>query len=585
MITTNMNGKKYYIGLACSFHDPAIAILDTTGKVLFAEATERSMQSKRARGSVCDEIHNITNLVSKYCPDGEEFIISYSWSKSYLNRLLFQSFFGITKIKKIFLEFALKNIAPKILSSYDLVGLEYFQLSSITQAGVSCNKVLKSTFPTCTIKNIYYRHHLTHATYACYTSPFENALCIVMDGFGEQGSFSIYDYRNNKINPVFYQGTMASLGFYYALITRICGFDSYKGEEWKVMGLAPYGKSDDYFYAVFKSMIRVKGHTFKFTPYRHWLNLLKEISPKVNNLSFSEKANIAFTGQLVFSEVMEELLNNIYKFTNHQNLIYTGGCALNSSFNGQILNKTKYNELYVPPAPADDGNALGAALLSYYQDNSRTVSNHKNHSAYLGTALSNDSMANFLKHSGIRQIRFLPENICDVTASLLAEGKLVGWVQGRAEFGPRALGNRSILADPRLKEMKAKINNCIKFREEFRPFAPAILHEHGPEYFDNYTESPFMESTFVFKKEVIEKVPAVVHLDNTGRLQSVTKELNDKFYNLIQSFYKLTNIPLVLNTSFNIMNKPIIHTIEDAISVFYTSGLEILVIDDYLIEK
>jgi carbamoyltransferase len=315
------------------------------------------------------------------------------------------------------------------------------------------------------------------------------------------------------------------------------------------------------------------------------INSLEEISVQKNNLTFKEKANIAFTGQLVFSEIMTELLNNIYKFTNCDNLIYTGGCALNSSFNGQILQKTKYKRLYVPSAPGDDGNALGAALLSYYKHNIHKNSTHRNLSPYLGSTISSCSFNNFLTYSGIKKIKFLPGRICEVAASLIVEGKLIGWVQGRAEYGPRALGNRSILADPRSNDMKEKINRCIKFREEFRPLAPSILHEYGQDYFENYHESPFMEKTFTFKKEVLHKVPAVVHLDNTGRLQSVTKEANNKFYHLIQFFFFKTNIPLIVNTSFNIMGKPIIHTLEDAISVFYTSGLDALIIGDYLIEK
>ena len=582
-----MAKKKYYIGLACTYHDPAIAIVDGQGKILFAEATERSIQIKRAPGIVCDEINNTKDLIKKYCHDGEEYIISYTWEKSYLYKLIFQSYFGILKFKKAFLDFLLKDISSDLLSSYDIVGLEYLQMSCINQAGVSFNSSLKSLVPNCTIKNSYYSNHLTHAAYACYTSPFEEGICVVMDGFGEKGSLSIYDYHLNNMNSIFVQRNWASLGFFYGLITRLCGFDYIKGEHWKVMGLAPYGKLDKTYYGLLQSMVKVKGHSFKFTLFKQWINSLRELSLKTrdNQLSIEDSADIAYTGQLVFSEIMQELLNNIYKLNNSQNLIYSGGCALNSSFNGQILKNTNYKNLYIPPAPADDGNALGAALFSYYKDNPIKNSIHRNHSPYLGSDMSGCTLNNLLKFSGIKKVRHFPQDICEVTASLIADGKMVGWVQGRAEFGPRALGNRSILADPRSAEMKDKINNCIKFREEFRPFAPSILHEFGPEYFENYEESPFMERTLVFKKEAVTKVPAVVHVDNSGRLQSVTKESNLRFYELIHSFYLKTGIPLVLNTSFNIMGKPIVHSVEDALSVFFTSGLDVLVIDDYLIEK
>lgn len=554
---------------------------------MFAEASERYYQSKRAPGIVCDERNFIADVVKKYCGGGKEFVIAYSWSRSFFRKLKFQFVTGIFGMKKMAVDYLLKDIPGDILSSYDLVGLQLFQLSIMNQAGLSLNGTLKSVFPGCTIKNFHYNHHLTHAAYGCYTSPFEEATCVVMDGIGERGSFSVYKYNSNKIQPVYIQQKLASLGFFYALITSLCGFDPYKGEQWKVMGLAPYGKLDHSFYQLLRSMIQLKENDFRFTLIRPWIRSLRELSRKVkcSPLSPVDVVNMAFTGQQVFSEIMEWLLNSFYKLNKSQNLVYTGGCALNSSFNGQILNNTNFNHLFIPPAPADDGNALGAAFLSYYKENPANKSLHRNHTPYLGSELSGFTFNNFLKYGGLEKVKHCPRDICTKTASLLAGGRLVGWVQGRAEFGPRALGNRSILADPRSLIMKEKINNCIKFREEFRPFAPSVLHEHGHEYFENYDDSPFMERTFIFKKEAAGKVPAVVHVDQSGRAQSVKKEMNPKFYDLISSFYFQTGIPMVLNTSFNIMGKPIIHTMEDALGVFFTSGLDALVIDDYLIEK
>ena len=195
------------------------------------------------------------------------------------------------------------------------------------------------------------------------------------------------------------------------------------------------------------------------------------------------------------------------------------------------------------------------------------------------------SLERLKEFGSLKKLRHLPGTIHKEAAILLAQGKLLGWVQGQSEFGPRALGNRSILADPRSANMKDRINTLVKFREEFRPFAPAILHDFGEEYFENYQESPYMERTLKFKKEVVNKVPAVVHVDYTGRVQSVKREWNTKFYDLIEAFYRLTGIPLLLNTSFNVMGKPIIHSLEDAITVFFTTGLDVLVIEDYIIEK
>ena len=269
------------------------------------------------------------------------------------------------------------------------------------------------------------------------------------------------------------------------------------------------------------------------------------------------------------------------------NLVLCGGCALNSSYNGQILERTPFQHLYVPSAPADDGNAIGAALLARADDGG-----HKNRSnsfafqtPYLGSSADRDRLERLVERGKLPNLRHLPEKIYEETAKLLAGGKLVGWMQGRAEFGPRSLGNRSLLAAPYPAGMKDKINAAVKFRESFRPFAPSILHEFGHQYFENYRESPYMERTLKFRPHVIDRVPAVVHVNQTGRLQTVKREWNPRFYALIEAFYELVGIPLLLNTSFNIMGKPIVHSIEDAIGMFYTTGMDVLVIEDYLIVK
>ena len=266
------------------------------------------------------------------------------------------------------------------------------------------------------------------------------------------------------------------------------------------------------------------------------------------------------------------------------NLVLTGGCALNSSFNGKILDATgPFQSLYVPSAPADDGNAIGAAMLAFDDDNPGERARKTFHSPYLGKDLSQASLERIADRES-RIVR-LGDEVTKRAAECLAEGKLVGWVQGRAEFGPRALGNRSILADPRPAGAKDMINAKVKYREHFRPFAPSILHEHGDQWFENYQESPYMERTLKFRQEVRHRVPAIVHQDGTGRLQSVKREWNSRYYDLINNFYALTDVPLLLNTSFNIMGRPILHTPEDALLMFYTTGIDVLVVGDYIIEK
>jgi carbamoyltransferase len=353
------------------------------------------------------------------------------------------------------------------------------------------------------------------------------------------------------------------------------------------MGLAPYGKLDPEILDTFHSLVKVVGLSIKYRSLPHIKAWFERMKPKAraNGASPLESADLAYTTQFYYAEVMTQLLNNFYALGISDNLTLGGGCGLNSSYNGQITDLTPFKRVHVPCAPADDGNALGTALLAYYQDHPERRPTAAVQTPFLGASLSGRTLANLVKFGRMNNVRCLPETIHHETARLLAEGKLVGWVQGRAEFGPRALGNRSILADPRPLDMKDRINSLVKFREEFRPFAPSILDEFGDDYFENYQPSPYMDRTLTFKESAGKKVPAIIHVNRTGRLQSVCREWNPAYYDLIKAFYDITGVPMLLNTSFNIMGKPIIHSVEDAIGLFYTTGLDALVLEDYLIEK
>jgi carbamoyltransferase len=282
--------------------------------------------------------------------------------------------------------------------------------------------------------------------------------------------------------------------------------------------------------------------------------------------------------------MMEVLLAEAAARVGASNLVLCGGCALNSSFTGTIAGRHGFTAVHVPSAPADDGNAIGAAWLSHAEANPGWRPPAGPLTPYLGSTVSTAPFAR-MASSEPRLRRLAPDEIAPVTAALLAEGKLVGWVQGRAEFGPRALGNRSILADPRPANAKDAINAKVKYREAFRPFAPSILAEHGPDWFEDYQDAPYMERTLRWRREVRGRVPAVVHEDGTGRLQSVTAERNPRYHALLSAFHALTGVPVLLNTSFNIMGKPILHTAEDAILMFHTTGLDALVVEDWLLVK
>ena len=581
--------KRYYIGLSASFHDPSLAIVGPDGEVLFAEATERYLQNKRASNCPPDLLLRIPEQIKEYCESDAELIGAITWSEGHLRLLQVGVLNELSPFRKvgeraITMLDSLTDMWPyprqKILRAWLRQGM--------SQVG---NQLTGNPSIQNQVQIRRYDHHLTHAVYACYSSPFDEAVCAVVDGMGEGSAISFFTYRNGiveQIRDVPLCMRLTSLGVFYGFVCNLCGFDWLKGEEWKVMGLAPYGRVDEELYNQLKAMVTMRRGRLSFgvflTKRGKMAEELRRLKARAPGSPPLAAADIACTGQQVFADAMREVLNELYDRGISRNLVLTGGCALNSSWNGRILRETSFEKLHVPSAPADDGNSVGAALLAYYEDHPERRRPRKLLSPYLGTDIHPETREFLLRFNSSR-VRHLPSTVSQEAAKLLAQGKIIGWMQGRAEFGPRALGHRSILADPRSPDMKDRINARVKFREEYRPFAPAILHEFGPEYFEDYQMTPYMERALVFREEVRHKVPAVVHEDNTGRLQSVTPELSERYYQLIRAFHELTGIPLILNTSFNIMGKPIIHTIQDALGMFYTCGLDALVIDDIIVEK
>lgn len=567
--------KKIYIGLGVTYHDPALAIVDENGEVLFAEAGERYLQNKRALNCEPDNLYRLPELLDEFCPKAEQFTVAFNWLDRrpwYENTV---SWLGVLSAGGLLRPGPVPLISP--LETYKLHHMMACQRNSMAQGGINLVRILRERFANCTVHFKHFEHHACHAAMACYASPFADSACAVIDSFGEKGSLAFYHYDQGKLKKHHESKGTGSLGLYFMKLTELCGFDWLKGEEWKVMGLAAYGKLDEELYGLLKAMLKVEGLNLK-----HPKQALAQSLKKIDAIKPSNKADLAFTGQTVFNQAMREILNCWHEISGNDNLALAGGCALNSSFNGLISSQTPFKQIYVPPAPADDGTALGAAWLAYHSENA--AKRPALLSPYLGSTLSKKTLSRFKQHAaGLKIIE--SDDIYNETAQLIAQGKLIAWVQGRAEFGPRALGNRSILADPRDPEMKNKINQRVKFREEYRPFAPSILHEFGADYFEDYVESPYMERALRFKPDKKSQVPAVVHADGTGRLQTVKPEWNERFYKLILAFHRLTGVPILLNTSFNVMGKPIVHSVEDAISVLMTSGLDGLVIGDSLFLK
>ena len=577
---------KYYIGLCVTYHDPALAIVDDKGQVLFAEATERYLQNKRALNGAADPLLRVKALLAQYCPAAEEIVIAINWQRK---RPLYENIIsalggltatGLTKV-------GIKRLRSP-LDNYQLHHMIASQRHHITSAGLNLVRIIAEHYPHCKITHADFDHHLTHAATACYSSPFSEAACAVIDSFGEKGSMAFYSFKDQKIDCLYETKGSGSLGFYYMKVTELCGFDWLKGEEWKVMGLAPYGKLNPELYALLKSTISVQG----FNCSHHSKTLFSSIDAldsfkRHEQSPIEQAADLAFTGQYFFAELMAKLLQHLQQVTGSKNLTLGGGCALNSAFNGQIKSLTHFENIFIPSAPADDGTALGAAWLALHHDQPLLPLKTENRplSPYLGTEITHVDVEKLIEHHRCLDIQFLPDSICEITAELLAKGQLIGWIQGRAEYGPRALGHRSILADPRHAATKDKMNQKIKCRENFRPFAPSILHPYADEYFENYHESPYMDKTLRIRDAMQRKVAAICHVDGTGRLQTVKQEWNPRFYRLINHFYQHTQIPMVLNTSFNVMGKPLVHSLNDALSVFLTTGLDALVVNDYLITK
>ena len=579
---------RHYIGIACTGHENALAIVDAAGEILFAEATERFLQNKRAVNTPADDPLRIRGLIEKYCGASDEIVVAKTWSQLAGAKMqadaarIFKAVAGADPVRD-------RDWINRVVFHAGLWEKLIGPNRQLAGNGVEryCNLEGKKFISRA------YDHHLTHAAYACFTSPFEQAVCAVFDGYGEGVHSSFFRYAGDGLeliehaaSPKNLFGSLSSLGLYYGYtICSLFGFDIVNGEEWKVMGLAPYGRLDEELHAILRRHIHVDGLNLVVGDHSAAAYRQLRAYARQPGQTFQDMADTAHTAQHHFNELLFTVLRGLHRLGISDNLVLAGGCALNSTSNGLVHAETDFQRLHVPPAPSDDGNAVGAALLALKEDGGKLPA-RRFHSPYLCSAIEQKELDLFLKNSRqLGRVAIAPERICQYVAGELANGKVVAWVQGRAEFGPRALGNRSILADPRNADMKGKINAIVKFRESFRPFAPSVLDEYGERYFEDYTCTPYMERTLTIRASRRAEIAAVCHADNTGRLQSVRREWNPRFYDLISAFNEITGTPMLLNTSLNVMGKPIVHSAADALSVFLSSGLDLLVIDDQVFRK
>jgi carbamoyltransferase len=588
------------LGISCYFHDAAAALL-RDGQILAAAEEERFTRKKHD--------YEFPQHAIDYClrtggieARSLDYVAFFEKPFVKFERLLLTSMQTFPRSHRVFREAMISWLGDKLWIKHLIQ----------RRLGVPASKILFS------------EHHLSHAASTFFCSPFEEAAILTVDGVGEWATASLGVGKGTDIKLLKEIRFPHSLGLLYSAFTAFLGFEVNEGE-YKVMGMAPFGEprhtdkvyklirlgSDgsfeldmDYF-SFHCSADRTFGAKFEdlFGPSRDPNSLFftdvsgypSYFGEKPSNYKELEKQNryyadVAASIQSVTEEVLLKMAHCAFKETGAKNLCMAGGVALNSVANGRLLREAPFEQIYIQPAAGDGGGAIGAALYAHHMVLGRPRSFVLEH-AYWGEEHPPENIESFLRKKGIRYQRLeKEEKLIEQVIDRLQKGQVVGWSQGRFEWGPRALGNRSILADPRRADMKDIVNVKIKFREPFRPFAPSVLAERAGEYFqllDPPTHYParFMLYVVDVRDAKRDLIPAVTHVDGTARLQTVSKEVNPRYYQLIETFGQATGIPILLNTSFNLKGEPIVNTPHEAFHTFSQSGMDVLVLGDYVIEK
>lgn len=436
-------------------------------------------------------------------------------------------------------------------------------------------------------------HHLAHAAGTYFVSPFESAALMSIDGWGEWSTTWTGHATGSEITPYHESLFPHSLGVFYSVATQFCGFKP-NYDEGKTMGLAPCGNPKR-FWDVVDSMVTVTDD-LRIELDLSWFDFPKLSGPLFNDRFVEEfghsrgpgqrieehHADVAAAFQAVLEKNILELARRLRERTNERNLAYAGGVALNSVVNGLIINEGIFDDVYVMPGAGDNGTCIGAAAV-VHQSSAVKPARIRHHTPYLGRGYSDTEIRHALDTAKVPYERSY--DICGDVAEALTRGQIVGWFQGRMEFGPRALGARSILADPTNPHMKHKINAEVKHREPFRPFAPSVIREQSKKYFEIDVEVPYMLKVAPVRQEMRDAVPAIVHVDGTARLQTVDQETAPEYHALISRFGALSGHPVVLNTSFNVMGEPIVESPFDALRCFFSTGIDVLAIGPFFLDK
>jgi len=590
----------YILGISCFYHDSAAVIIQE-GKLIAAAEEERFSRKKHDYGYPENAIQFCLDFAG-IKPKDLDYVVFYEKPFHKFERLLMTSFQAYPRSWKTFRESMLTWLGDKL----------WIKNTLKEKLGIESERIL------------FGEHHLSHAASAFYASPFEEAAILTVDGVGEWTTTSVGIGKNSDIKLKKEILFPHSLGLLYSAFTAFLGFKVNNGE-YKVMGMAPYG-SPRYVDKIYDHLIDVANDgsfrlnmdyfSFHYSEEKTFSPKFEELfgSPRDAELNFftskmryptyfgdiplnykelcklnEHHADIAASIQRVMEEILLKLVQDLHKETGLKKLCMAGGVALNSVANGRILRETAFEELYIQPAAGDGGGALGAALFAYHGLLNKPREFVLEH-AYWGKGYSESQVKQFLDENGLAY-EYIPddERLEGQVVEDLVAGKVVGWFQGRFEWGPRALGNRSILADPRSDQMKDIVNTKIKFREPFRPFAPVILEEKADEYFlgDGIAEqypSRYMLLVLPLNEQKKDTIKAVNHM-GTGRLQTVRQDWNPRYYQLVKKFGDATGVPVLLNTSFNLRGEPIVNSPSDAYNTFSKSGIDVLVLENFVLRK
>ena len=592
---------KSILGISAFYHDSAAAII-IDGEIIAAAQEERFTRKK----------HD-----SDYPFNAVEFVLKYSGLKlSDVDDIVFyeKPFLKFERLLETYVAFA-----PKGFKSF-CKAMPIWLSEKLFQKKLLFNKLKEHDINFKDQNKILFsEHHLSHAASAFYPSPFEEAIILTLDGVGEWATTTVSIGKKNEIKMIKEIHFPHSLGLIYSAFTYYTGFKVNSGE-YKVMGLAPYGEPK-YKDIIVNNLIDIKDDgSFRLDmSYFNYATGLTMTNKKFSNL-FGQPVrdpkknpltqfhmDIAASIQVVTEEIVLKISQSIASEYKIKNLCLAGGVALNCVANGKILKNKIFDNIWIQPAAGDAGGSLGAALAYWHNElgQPRDIFKDQMKGSYLGPSFNEEEIETELKLLKANYKKIKSENLIEIIANELNKEKTIGWFQGKMEFGPRALGGRSIIADPRSEKMQKELNLKVKFRESFRPFAPSILIEDVSNWFDLKNESPYMLLVADVKKDLqipmskedqtlfgIDKlnikrssIPAVTHVDYSARIQTVDKETNPKYHNLLKKFKEITGCPVLVNTSFNVRGEPIVSSIKDAFNCFMGTNLDILVCENFILYK